>query len=473
LRYVSRPVSKSQKVPKQSCSTSSPFSLSTAFWIAAGLLIGFLVFPWTGAGLAQQPNKKPNFQIVFDNRYDTPNPNERYEDVDIFVMDMYGQHVRRLTADHLSHTPSLSPDGKQFAYVRDEEPFDLNGINSWSLDGVQGTLNRHRDLFRMDMDGKDVVRIASIEPDIQNLLWLPDGKRIALRSSNRRDLKVYVNHGKKLETAFDRVDTVNGMLKEYREAPPKQWHDPFLLEYYPATDNFLPIIFLHWAELVINTKEIEDLLPRMTFAPELHASLQLISMDGDPVESPVTAFDAAWSPDGNRIAYSTFSDEKNSVLSVADLKDGQLDNVHRFTAPELEAHSPVWSADSSRLAFTALWNHSQQIFLINEDGSGLILLSHDKYRSCAHPSWSPDGQWIVAECQAKNVFFARAPYIDLHGWYSSIYLFDVHKPEGEARILLNCFDNPWPGLFGLDESGSGLNNRCGAHNPSFVPVAVP
>ncbi len=307
--------------------------------MAAGVLIGLLVFSGSGAGLAQQPNKKPDFQIIFDNRYDTRNPNKRYQNVDIFVMDIYGEHVRRLTADHLSHTSSLSPDGKKIAYVRDEKPFPRDNGESWYLDGVQRSLTRRRDLFEMDTDGKNAAQITSIEPDIQDVLWLPDGKRIALRSSSRRNLKVYISHGKDFDAPFDRIDRVEGILKEYHEAPAKQWHDPVLVEFYPATDNFLPLFSLHWGKVIAGPKEVRDLQSRMTFLPELSASLRLVSMTGDTVQSPVTAFDAAWSPDGNRVAYSTFSGEKNSVLSV--LKDGQLDSVHQLTAPELEAHSPV------------------------------------------------------------------------------------------------------------------------------------
>jgi Tol biopolymer transport system component len=428
-------------------------------YIATGVLIGSFVFSGWNSDFAQTPKKKakPVFQIVFDNRHYNFDRKKRESDVDIYVMDIYGQNVRRLTSDHLSYSPSLSPDGKQIAYVHDEEP-SKSSDNSWILNGVQEVLTRPRNLFRMDVGGGNAIPITSITPDVQGMSWLPDSEHIALRSSNRRDLKVYISHGKEFDAPFERVNTVEGMTREFRETPSKEWHDPVLVEFYPTTDNFLPALFLHWGMVIAGPKQMRDVESRMTFVPELDASVRLISKAGDTVESTVNAFDATWSPDGKRIAYSSFSDKENSVLSVGDLTDGRADAVRALTAPELEAHGPVWSPDGSRLAFTARWKVSQQLFLINADGSGLVRFNDDIDRFCAHPSWSPDGRWIVAECRDRYVY-SESPYADLDTWRSSIYLFDASKPRGTPRLLMNCDYSEWQYI-------------CGAHNPSFVPVVA-
>jgi WD40 repeat protein len=262
------------------------------------------------------------------------------------------------------------------------------------------------------------------------------------------------------------------MRKEFHTAG-SEWHNPVLFEYYPAVDNFLPTFYMHWGRLgLLSRKEIDSLAVGIPFFADLDASLDLKSLDGTSAEAPVSAPDAAWSSDGKQIAYSSLSDGHNFVLYVATLKDNHAGTARALTEPALEAHSPVWSVDGSHIAFTGLWKGSQQLFAINADGTGLIQVSRKNDRSCSHPSWSPDGTLIVAECH-QNVIYTKLPYFDILGWYSSIYLFDMNKPNALPRVVLNCGDNPRPDLDGWDyavDPMRGSVHRCGAHNPSFAPL---
>ena len=98
----------------------------------------------------------------------------------------------------------------------------------------------------------------------------------------------------------------------------------------------------------------------------------------------------AWSPDGRRIAWSsTF--EGNQELYVADI-DGS--NRLRLTNhPALDAH-PAWSADGKKIAFaTNRWGDFE-IAVIDADGKNLARLTESRGFD-DYPVFSPNGKRIA------------------------------------------------------------------------------
>lgn len=125
-----------------------------------------------GAEITQAGKTKsiPKCQIVFDKRVDSAEPKDRYQDMDVYVMDQYGGHVRRLTVDHVSHSPAWSLDGNQIAYLRDDQPLVNRESSGWVLELIHQSLRRNQSLFRIDADGRNVRRIASLGPDVRGVL---------------------------------------------------------------------------------------------------------------------------------------------------------------------------------------------------------------------------------------------------------------------------------------------------------------
>ena len=99
---------------------------------------------------------------------------------------------------------------------------------------------------------------------------------------------------------------------------------------------------------------------------------------------------ADWSPDGTLLAFANEHPRGATYdgLHVVEPARG----TDRLLVPGSQIYQPAWSPDGTRIAYVNL----QQIFVVNEDGSGrtpVVTINGNGYPS--HPSWSPDASRIV------------------------------------------------------------------------------
>jgi Tol biopolymer transport system component len=130
-----------------------------------------------------------------------------------------------------------------------------------------------------------------------------------------------------------------------------------------------------------------------SFDPAFEADIYTINVDGSGerkvTDSPGLEGIPSWSPDGERIVYTSgaWNDQKISIMNA----DGSEQRTFHIRGG---AGQPAWSPDGERIAFTSdvgpdkeTWDN-EEIFVMNSDGSGLTRLTDDPAYD-AFPAWRP------------------------------------------------------------------------------------
>jgi tol-pal system beta propeller repeat protein TolB len=109
---------------------------------------------------------------------------------------------------------------------------------------------------------------------------------------------------------------------------------------------------------------------------------------------------ADWSPDGTQILFSS-NVEGLAQLYVVDL-DGTTPRA--LTEPNTNSFFARWSPDGKRIAFTSDRSGSgdNEIFVMNGDGSQVQQLTDNDLDDAA-PSWSPDGAMLAYHSYEQGV----------------------------------------------------------------------
>jgi Tol biopolymer transport system component len=186
----------------------------------------------------------------------------------------------------------------------------------------------------------------------------------------------------------------------------------------------------------------------------------------EPPAAPVTftpegespAF-PAWSPDGQRIAYSRGGTSPGLWIIGA---GGQ--NPTRLTDSEGDL-DPTWSPDGNRIAFRGGFRDPQGIYVVNAAGGTPTLIPGTT--GLTRPSWSPDGRRIAAASQTGAIFdiFRFSPDGQNMQNVTNSALIEETAPDwspGGGRIIF-ASDRPIPSdtvrrhrLWIIDADGSNL-----------------
>jgi TolB protein len=107
----------------------------------------------------------------------------------------------------------------------------------------------------------------------------------------------------------------------------------------------------------------------------------------DPVAFRIslrTSQDGAWSPDGNRIAFVSFQNDKFDIF-VMNISTGEITQV--TDSPSADRY-PTWSPDGQSIAFTSNRDGNWEIYIMDLVGNRLIRLTEDPGYD-TNPVWSP------------------------------------------------------------------------------------
>jgi Tol biopolymer transport system component len=121
---------------------------------------------------------------------------------------------------------------------------------------------------------------------------------------------------------------------------------------------------------------------------------RLVRTDVDPHFESIEFINSAgaWSPDGQRFAFSGVKEGK-PVLTILDVERDKREREIEF--PKLgEIFNPTWSPDGRYVAFSALVGGLTDLFVYDLTESKLDRKTDDAFAEL-QPAWSPDGRSIA------------------------------------------------------------------------------
>jgi Tol biopolymer transport system component len=255
--------------------------------------------------------------------------------------------------DYWIHVMNPDGSGRQQLATTGGDDDDL----LWSPDGSRIAFNRGGDIWVMNGDGSNQVNLADNQFADLEYAWSPDGSTIAFTS--RRvdgDAEIYVINA-------DGTNEQNLTDNDISDSSPAWSPDGSKIAFTSMRDGY-------WDVFVMNS----DGTGRQNLT------------NHDSGE-----FDPAWSPDGSKIA---FESDRDGYTEIYVMEADGSSQPYRLTNSSAGNYDPVWSPDGSLIAFESYRLGDFEIYVADPGGSfdyGLTNNSSDD----TDPVWSPDGSQIA------------------------------------------------------------------------------
>lgn len=284
--------------------------------------------------------------------------------------------------------PQVSPDGKWIAYTlssvdttKDKRNADLWMVSWDGKESVQLTNGPDGESkARFSPDGQYISFVSARQGATKSQIWLMDrrGGEAKKLTDFKTDLEDYVwsPDGKKLALILRAPDYADSAKTKVRK--------PYVLDRYhfkADVRGYLESSPVHLYLFDVATKKLDTLTTGIY-----------------DETSPV------WSPDGSQLAFVSNRTEdpdknQNTDIYVIDARKGAT--VKQLTTWTGADNSPAWSPDGKQIAYlrsTASGNFlmydQPMLALIKREGGDPKLLSKTLDRPVRNPTWSKDGQAI-------------------------------------------------------------------------------
>ena len=305
----------------------------------------------------------------------------RGREMPLWIWPVQGGPPRRV-GDVAAYDAAWCPDGRQIVYAKDDGVFlsDANGANahkfaattgqpfdfSWSPDG---RLLRFTVLFQEHYGGgtweinSDGTNLHPLFRESNTLsgeccgTWAPDARYYFFQSTHGDSVDIWTTREKR------------GLLLNRENSPSRLTAGP--------DSFFAPRVSKDGHKLYVFGWNPRSELIRY----------DVTSRQSAPLVASVTGWDAAYSPNGQWIAYAA-----DKTLWRA-----KRDGSERLplTSPPLDGMGPRWSPDGKQIAFTGLAAGTlNKIYLTSADGGPPKELIPEEVEQ-ANASWSADGRFIA------------------------------------------------------------------------------
>lgn len=193
----------------------------------------------------------------------------------------------------------------------------------------------------------------------------------------------------------------------------------------------------------------------------------------------------AWSPDGTKIAFTSWSQfGPNADIMVMDADTGS--NIVNLTNDPSYDYLPSWSPDGTKIIFTSNRSGNLDVFVMNADGSNQQNITN-YFANDYYPSWSPDGSKIVFVSSGRGGTFDNDEICVMNADGSNVVNLTVNQvadlmpawsPDG-TKIVFNSDRNGNRDLYSMNADGSN-ETRVTVHTAEdsraswqLLPVSTP
>lgn len=319
---------------------------------------------------------------------------KEFERNTIFKIDAFGGVPQKIL-ENVGNYITFSPDGKRFAFVREDRE------------------NKKTSVIVTDLSGGGEREIASRSSDLSfistAISWSPDGKTIAVgavadESGNTREVFTVALDGGAIEpltnvgwNAIRALVWLHDGSGLYAVASEKDRSADSQIWYISSADGapqrIVSDLNLYGAALGLSSDDSKLLV----FQTQHYSNIWVAPGDNPAAAKQITfellgkrsGWDAIeWTPDG-RVAYTGFTSDSETFWTIdADGKN------QKQLIPEGRTNTYLgFSADGQKMVFNSNRGGSWEIWTANGDGSNMKQLTTGGNN--VHPAISPDGRWVV------------------------------------------------------------------------------
>ncbi len=196
----------------------------------------------------------------------------------------------------------------------------------------------------------------------------------------------------------------------------------------------------------------------------------------------------SFSPDGMKVAYSAYENGVQKIWTAGVRRDAELgllvlEEPAQLTTGTASDDDPAWSPGGDRIAFSSNREGPWQVFVMDADGSAPELAVKQVKQEGTKPAWSPDGKSIalasnlnigIAPVGGRDIrFITQSGYNDFPSWspdgsrimFSSGNDLKISNADGsDQKPLTKSGWNGDPAWSPVDDRIAFVSNRGGTYD---------